>query len=92
MRNNYFVPGHSRRTHAIYRLHRPRNLLIKEAQAALCSFYSYEKRVVTVNHKEIRITCADSLQGSYRFAEDPELQAKLENDPMGPLVFLPLEP
>ena len=65
-----------------------RNLLIKEAQAALCSFYSYEKRVVTVNHKEIRITCADSLQGSYRFAEDPELQAKLENDPMGP-VSLP---
>lgn len=65
-----------------------RKLLIKEAQAALCSFYSYEKRVVTVNHKEIRITCADSLQGSYRFAEDPELQAKLENDPMGP-VSLP---
>jgi len=65
-----------------------RNLLIKEAQAALCSFYSYEKRVVTVNHKEIRIICADSLQGSYRFAEDPELQAKLENDPMGP-VSLP---
>lgn len=62
-----------------------RNILINVALESPCSFYSNEKRSVTVNHKEIKITCAAWKPTSYRFTEDPELTALLVNDPMGPV-------
>lgn len=62
-----------------------RKLLIEAAQAGLCSFYADEKRLVIVDYKKIQITCASRPPIFYRFAEDPELLAYLENDPMGPV-------
>lgn len=56
-----------------------RNLLLKEANAAQCSLYGHEKRVVTVTHAAMRISCEDSQAIIYRFAEEPELQADLTN-------------
>lgn len=60
-----------------------RELLVKDVLALPCSHYSNEKRNVTVNHKTIKIACADRQPKSYRFAEDPELLAQLNEDPMG---------
>lgn len=62
-----------------------RNVLINVALESPCSFYSNEKRAVTVNHKEIKITCASWKPTVYQFAGDPELIAQLVNDPMGPV-------